>query len=69
MTTSVSHSLEDACSQNSVILLGAERFAEEDVASNGTGKNPGLLRSVRQLSFDLDHTTSLTQFSQDGTEE
>lgn len=69
MTRRDSHSLEGAGSQNSVILLGVERFAEEDVASNRTRKNPGLLRSVRQLSFDLDHTASLTQFSQDGTEE
>lgn len=69
MTRSDSHSLEGAGSQNSVILLGIQRFAEKDVASNGTRENPGLLRCVRQLSFDLDHTPVLTQFSQDGTEE
>lgn len=65
----VSYPLKCTGSKDLLVSLGLQLFAKQDVASNGPRKDPGLLWSVRQLTFGLYHALVSPQFPQNSAEQ
>lgn len=65
----MSHPLQSAGLDDSLILLSVHLFPKQDVTADGTREHPGLLGGVSQLTFDLQHPLLARQLSQDGAQQ